>query len=87
VGVPVEIVRARETGRPVRIHTAEGEDLVARVLAYDDAELVYAALTSSFPERYGICDATGFSLSFDAIRSVELLDAEPDRPFAGPARG
>jgi hypothetical protein len=71
----------------VRIHSAEGEELVARVLGYDEAEFVYAALTSSFPERYGVCDATGFSMPFDAIRSVELLDAEPDRPFAPPGAG
>jgi hypothetical protein len=26
-------------------------------------------------------------MPFDAIRSLELLDAEPDRPFAPPAAG
>ena len=73
MSVPPEVERARETGQPLRVHTQDGEVVVARVLSYDDVELVYVALQSSHPERYGVCDSTGFSLPFHAIRRLQLL--------------
>ncbi len=76
--VPSEIVRASETGQPVRVHTREGEVLVARILSFDESELVYAVLTSSRPERYAVCDSTGFVLAISEIEKVRLLE-EPRR--------
>ncbi len=76
--VPHEIVRACETGQPVRVHTSEGEVLVARILSFDETEFVYAVLTSSRPERYAVCDSTGFVLALSEIEKVRLLE-EPGR--------
>jgi len=76
--VPHEIVRASETGQPVRVHTSAGEVLVARVLRYDETELVYAVLSSSRPERYAVCDSTGFVIAVSEIERVQLLE-EPRR--------
>lgn len=67
------IARASERGQPIRVHTRDGEVLVARVLHYDERELHYVVVTSSRPERYGVCDATGFTLRLDAIERVQLL--------------
>ncbi len=67
------IARASDSGQPIRVHTRDGEVLVARVLHCDDRELHYVVVTSSRPERYGVCDATGFSLRLDAIERVQLL--------------
>ncbi len=75
--IPPQIVRAAETGQPIRVHTADGEVLVARVLAYDDGELTYLVLTSSRPERYAVCDSTGFVLPMRSIEKVSLLRATP----------
>lgn len=72
-----DLARAGRTGQPVRVHTRDGEVLVARVLSWDGRELVYAALQSSHPERYGVCDSTGFSLRQDAIERTQLL-RDPD---------
>jgi hypothetical protein len=76
--VPPEIVRARETGQPVRVHTTDGEVLVARVLGYDEMELVYTVLSSSRPERYAVCDSTGFVIPISEIERARLLE-EPRR--------
>lgn len=76
--VPPEIVRARETGQPVRVHTADGEVLVARVLSYNEMELVYTVLSSSRPERYAVCDSTGFVIPISEIERARLLE-EPRR--------
>lgn len=76
--VPPEIVRARETGQPVRVHTSDGEVLVARVLGYNEMELVYTVLTSSRPERYAVCDSTGFVIPISEIEWARLLE-EPRR--------
>ena len=80
--VPPEIVRARETGQPVRVHTTEGEVLVARVLSYNEMELVYTVLTSSRPERYAVCDSTGFVIPISEIERARLLE-EPRRSRHG----
>ncbi len=77
--VPSEIVTACETGQPVRVHTSEGEVLVARVLRYDEVEFVYAVLSSSRPERYAVCDSTGFVIAISEIEKVSLLE-EPRLP-------
>ena len=79
MAVPAEIVEAARTGRAVRLHTRAGEVVVARVLHYDDAEVVYAVIHSSRPERYGVCDSTGFTLPTEAIERAQLLGREPVR--------
>jgi hypothetical protein len=71
------LARALETRTPVRVYTADGEVLVAQVLSWDGADLVYAPLRSSRPERYAVCDATGFSLPVASICRVQLLDGRP----------
>jgi hypothetical protein len=72
------IARAADTGQPLRVHTRDGEVLVARVLHHDERELHYLVETSSRPERYGVCDSTGFVLRLDSIERVALL-REPAR--------
>ncbi|MFQ5513550.1 MAG: hypothetical protein ACE5FG_03870 [Myxococcota bacterium] len=73
MSVPSEVIEASRTGRPIRIHTRDGEVLVARVLTYDRREVVCAVLTSSRPERYGDCDATGYAFPHEGIERVQLL--------------
>lgn len=73
MGVPREIERAAATGQPIRVHTADGEVFVGRLLAYDEEAITYIALSSSHPERYAVCDSTGFSIRFEAIERVVLL--------------
>ncbi len=77
MSVPVEIVQARESGRPVRLFRSDGEVVVLRVLSYDDEQLLYAVFTSTHPERYAVCDSTGFSLDLAEIERVTLLDRPP----------
>jgi hypothetical protein len=77
VSIPVEIVQARESGRPVRLVRSDGEILVLRVISYDDEQLLYAVFTSSHPERYGVCDSTGFALDLAEIEGVTLLERPP----------
>ena len=77
-----EIVTAADSGQPIRVHTRDGEVLVARVLQFDKHELRYLVLTSSRPERYGICDSTGFTLPMNELQKVVLLKPPPRR---GPA--
>ena len=48
------IARAHQTGQPVRLHASDGEVLVAHILSYDEAEICFAVLTSSRPERYAV---------------------------------
>lgn len=68
-----DLLHAADTGQPIRIHTADGEVIVARVLNCDRVELVYAVITSSRPERYAVCDAVGFSIRCDAVERTQLL--------------
>ncbi len=75
MSVPEEIVTAAGSGQPVRVHTRDGEVLVARVLQFDERELRYLVLTSSRPERYGVCDSTGFALPMNELQKVVLLKA------------
>ena len=68
-----EVVQASQTGQPVRIHKTDGEVLVARVLAFDENEVVCAVLTSSRPENYAVCDSTGFAIEYSRIEQIRLL--------------
>jgi hypothetical protein len=89
MAIQAEIARARLSGQPIRVHTADGEVVVARVLSVDERELVYAVLTSSRPERYAVCDSTGFTLPLEAIERVQALREPPRtgqrRRHRGPA--
>ncbi len=73
MSVTSAIARAADSGQPIRVHTSDGEVLVARVLAFDARELHYVVIHSSRPERYGVCDSTGFALRIAAIEKVQLL--------------
>ena len=46
---------------------------VGRVLHYDEEAITYVALTSSHPERYAVCDSTGFAIRLDRVKRVVLL--------------
>lgn len=74
-----EVVRACETGREVRLHTRDGEVLVARVLGCDADEVRFAVVTSSRPERYAVCDSTGFVRRFDELERAVVLEARDER--------
>lgn len=67
------IARALETGQPVRLHAQDGEVLVARILSYDDLEVCFAVVTSSRPERYAVCDSTGFRRAWHEIERAVLV--------------
>ena len=73
------MARAFETGRSVRLHARDGEVLVARILAFDELELRFAVVTSSRPERYAVCDSTGFLRRFDELERAVVLDPPDDR--------
>ncbi len=79
MSVPAELERAREAGKTVRVHRQDGEVLVAQVLRCGELELVYAVLTSSHPERYAVCDSTGFTLAIAEIERIQVLDQAPPR--------
>lgn len=73
------MARAFETGRSVRLHARDGEVLVARILAFDEQELRFAVVTSSRPERYAVCDSTGFLRRFDELERAVVLDSPDGR--------
>ena len=77
---------ASRSGKPIRVHTRDGEVIVAKVLSCDSRELIYAPLSSSRPERYAVCDSTGFRLPLDSIERVQLLRQTPPAG-PGPRRG
>jgi hypothetical protein len=68
------VAAALESGRPVRLHLRDGEVIVAHVLQFDDQELRFVPITSSRPERYGVCDSTGFVRRFDEIERAVIVD-------------
>lgn len=70
-----EVVRALETGRDVRLHAKDGEVMVARVLEIAGAEVRFAVLTSSRPERYAVCDSTGAVRRFDELERAVVIEA------------
>jgi hypothetical protein len=73
------IARALETGQPVRLHALDGEVLVARILSYDEAEICFSVVTSSRPERYAVCDSTGFRRAWHEIERAVLVSARKQR--------
>ena len=79
-GPAEHVAQAATSGRHVRIHTSDGEVVVARILFYDEDEVIYAPITSSRPERYAVCDATGFGIPFSAIIKTQLLGPYPAGP-------
>lgn len=79
MAVPTEIAEAHRSGQAVRLHRRDGEVLVLRVLSYDEQELEYAVYTSTHPERYAVCDSTGFILPLGEIERVQLLERPPVR--------
>jgi hypothetical protein len=66
---------AQRERRSVRLHLADGEVLTALVLHWDDESVLYAPLQSSRPERYAVCDSTGFAVSMTDIQRAQLLRA------------
>ena len=79
MSIPAEITEARRSGLAVRVFRSDGEVIVLQVLDCDERDLVYRVLTSSHPERYGVCDSTGFSLPLGEIERLQLLDRPPPR--------
>jgi hypothetical protein len=73
------VARALETGQPVRLHAHDGEVLVARILSFDEDEIRFAVIHSSRPERYGVCDSTGFRRAWDEIERAALVSARQQR--------
>ncbi len=71
---------AARTGQSVRMHLRDGEVVVARVLHVDGDEVVYAALQSSRPERYAVCDSTGARTPLDTIERAVLVASRARRP-------
>ena len=63
--------------KALRIERDDGEVIVAQVLRYETRALFYAVYTSTHPERYGVCDSTGFRLDLAEIRTVEILERPP----------
>ena len=61
----------------VRVHLRDGEVLVARVLFCDDTVFGYSVETSSMPERYGVCDSTGWERPLSEVERVTPLRARP----------
>ncbi len=74
-----EIARALETGQPVRLHAGDGEVIVARILSYDEDEICFLVVTSSRPERYAVCDSTGFRRRWEEIERAVLVSARKKR--------
>jgi hypothetical protein len=76
-----EVISALETGRPIRLHLRDREVVVARILGVDEEEFRFAPITSSRPERYAVCDSTGFVRRFDELERAVML-AEPKKKRA-----
>ena len=71
--------QALNTQKALRIERDDGEVIVAQLLRYGSGELFYAVYTSTHPERYGVCDSTGFRLGLGEIRSAEILESPPEK--------
>ena len=80
------VFQAVQTGCPVRLHTRDGEVLVARILETDEDGIRFAVVTSSRPERYGVCDSTGFLRGWDEIERAALVAEGRERASRGRAR-
>jgi len=72
-----ELSDALERGLAVRIHAKDGEVLVARVLELDGEAVRFAVVTSSRPERYAVCDSTGFVRRLDELERAVALESAP----------
>jgi hypothetical protein len=73
------VAAAQRQDECIRLHLRDGEVVTARVLGWDGEALVYAPLTSSRPERYALCDATGYSVALESIERAALLTRNPRR--------
>jgi hypothetical protein len=71
--IAAELAEAALERLPIRLHLTDGEVVVAQVLAWDGAELVYAAVTSSRPERYAFCDSAGVGIALAKIERTQVL--------------
>jgi hypothetical protein len=58
---------------PIRLHTREGEVLMARVLAREGDRLRCLVIRSSQPERYAVCDSTGLDLELGEIERAAVV--------------
>jgi hypothetical protein len=74
------VFQAVQSGCPVRLHARDGEVLVARILDADEDGFRFAVVTSSRPERYGVCDSTGFLREWDEIERATPLAEGQQRP-------
>ena len=84
--VEQELSNALERGLAVRIHAKDGEVLVARVLQLDRDAVRFAVVTSSRPERYAVCDSTGYVRRLDELERAVALESAPRRPPGRRAR-
>ena len=75
------IEEAQRVDKPLRIRREDGEEILAKVLGCEGEVLLYAVYTSTHPERYGVCDSTGFRLPFREIASLTVSNAAPPRPL------
>ena len=65
--------QALAEGRDVRLHLHDGEVVEARLIWVEEPGLCYAALRSSHPERYAVCDSTGVELTFGSIARASVI--------------
>ena len=70
------IQRGARSGQAIRVYLTDGEEIVARVLNHDEDQLVYLVETSTHPERYAVCDSTGFVVEIARIARVEELSKD-----------
>jgi len=69
------IAGAQREQRRLRLHLHDGEVVTVQVIGCDQTELTYAPLQSSRPERYAVCDSTGFTVPLAAIERAQLVAA------------
>ena len=77
--IAADLCAAARSGDDIRLHLDDGEVVVARVLSWDGAELVYAAVSSSRPERYAFCDSMGVGVALARIARTQVLRGRPRR--------
>lgn len=75
----IAVARALERGQPVRLHARDGEVLVARILSFDEHEVCFTVLRSTQPERYAVCDSTGFRRAWEELERAVLVSAREQR--------
>ena len=73
------IAGAQRQGHRLRLHLRDGEVVTVQVIGCSQGELTYAPLHSSRPERYAVCDSTGFSVPLSAIERAQPLAPRPRR--------